>query len=164
LNSENKIKTMMGDVKMGGIFVSQKRGNFFVKWRGIGQRCYYTSKRSKIFKNVQKLTKTVYKHSKTTYKHTKTVWKYSKVDTKYSKILDATKAPSHKEKVTTDYTDFTDFFRHKEAQKTSAFAKSSARQAKKIRPGWTRINTDLIGHEKDIIFLSQRTRRFFDTD
>jgi hypothetical protein len=31
--------------------------------------------------------------------------RYSKVDTKYSKILDATKAPSHKEKLTTDYTD-----------------------------------------------------------
>jgi hypothetical protein len=69
----------------------------------------FMSKRSKIFKNVQKLTKTAYKYSKTAYKPTKTVWKYSKVDTKYSKILDATKAPNHKEKLTINYTDLTDF-------------------------------------------------------
>jgi hypothetical protein len=35
------------------------------------------------------------------------------------------------EKLATDFTDFADLFGHKKAQKTSAFAKASARQAKR---------------------------------
>ena len=41
------------------------------------------------------------------------------------------KAQKAQRKLATDFTDFTDIFSHKKAQKTSAFAKASARQAKK---------------------------------